>query len=184
MSSRSRDRTQWDHIDRFLAEFAKDFPRVDTEVEGIVDRIGGLNRRIRREMEQTLADFGLNFGEYKVLAVLRFGGPPYCRTPGELSKMEEISSGAMTNRLDRLEQAGLIRRHPDIADRRAIQVELTPKGKQVYEKAFAAQAEKEELVASALTKNEQEELNALLRRMMLAAEKHEAEQRAKKAKTA
>jgi DNA-binding MarR family transcriptional regulator len=181
MSSRPRNPEEWDHIDRFLTDFAKEFPPVDTEVEGIVDRLNSLNRGIRREMEETLADFGLTFGEYKVLGSLYYAGPPYTRTPGELAKWEELSSGAMTNRLDGLEQARLIRRTPDLADRRAVQVELTPKGRSIYEAAFAAQAEKEELVASALTKAEQEELNALLRRMMRAAEKREGDKKAKKA---
>ena len=169
-----------DHVDRWLADFVKEAPPVDVTVEGIVDRIGGLNRRLLREMEETLESFGLTFGEWKVLGVLRRAGPPYRRSPGDLAKYEELSSGAMTNRLDRLEEAGLVRRLPDPADRRAIQVELTAKGKRTWEDAFTAQAEKEALVASALGKREREELNALLRRLMLAFEKREAEHKAKK----
>jgi len=168
-----------DHVDRFLKEFAESFPSVDLTVEGIVDRINGLNRRILRELEETLQDFDLTFGEYKVLGSLRRAGPPYRRSPGELAKQEELSSGAMTNRLDRLEQAGFVRRIPDLADRRSIQVELTEAGKRAWEDAFAAQAEKEALVASALGSQEREELNSLLRGMMLAFEQREAGQKSK-----
>ncbi len=176
MAKRSEEQ---DHVDRFLKEFGEDFPSVDLTVEGIVDRINGLNRRILREMEETLQDFDLTFGEYKVLGSLRRAGPPYRRSPGELAKQEELSSGAMTNRLDGLEQAGLLRRLPDLSDRRSVQVELTEAGKRVWEEAFAAQAEKEVLVASALGSREKEELNALLRRMMLAFEQREAQRKSK-----
>jgi DNA-binding MarR family transcriptional regulator len=178
MARRSSQQEQ-DHVDRFLKEFGAEFPSVDLAVEGIVDRINGLNRRILREMEETLQDFGLTVGEYKVLGSLRLAGPPYQRSPGELAKHEELSSGAMTNRLDRLEQAGFVRRLPDLSDRRSVQVELTQAGKQAWEDAFAAQAEKEALVASALGPREKDELNALLRRMMLAFEQREAERKSK-----
>jgi DNA-binding MarR family transcriptional regulator len=168
-----------DHVDRFLEAFGADLPSVDLAVEGIVDRINGLNRRILREMDETLQDFDLTFGEYKVLGSLRRTGPPYRRSPGELAKHEELSSGAMTNRLDRLEQAGLVRRLPDLADRRSVQVELTEAGKRVWEDALAAQAEKEALVASALGAREKDELNALLRRLMLAFEQRQSRQKSK-----
>src|SRR6266511_4830429 len=118
-----------DHVDRFLKEFAESFPSVDLTVEGIVDRINGLNRRILREMEETLQDFDLSFGEYKVLGSLRRAGPPHRRSAGELAKHAELSSGAMTNRLDDLGRAGLVRRNPDPEDRRGAQVDLTPAGK-------------------------------------------------------
>jgi DNA-binding MarR family transcriptional regulator len=76
----------------------------------------------------------------------------------------------MTNRLDRLESAGLIRRLPDPNDRRGVVVELTQAGSQAYEESTAAQAAKEGLIASALSAKEKEELNNLLRRLMLVAE--------------
>jgi DNA-binding MarR family transcriptional regulator len=171
-----------DHVDRFLEEFGADFPVVDLELEGIVDRISGLSRRVLRELDDTLDDFDLSFGEYKVLGSLRRAGPPHRRSAGELAKHSELSSGAMTNRLDHLERAGLVRRHPDPEDRRGVQVELTPAGKRTWEEAFAAQAQKEALVASALSQRDKKQLNALLRRMMLAFEKREAEQKAEKKK--
>ncbi|MGB2875613.1 MAG: MarR family transcriptional regulator [Gaiellaceae bacterium] len=160
-----------DHVDRFLEE--NDLPGVDLEVEGIVDRINGLNRRLHRMLDETLAEFGLTTGEWKVLNHLRFAGPPYQRSAGQLTKRAELSSGAMTNRLDRLEQAGFVRRLPDPSDRRGVLVELTEAGRQAWEDALRAGAANEALVAAALTKDEKLQLNALLRRLMLEFERRE-----------
>jgi DNA-binding MarR family transcriptional regulator len=157
-----------DHVDELLLDLV-DLP-VDLEVEGIVDRIVGLSKRIRRVMDQTLAEFELNHGEYKVLGWLR-DAPEHRSSPGELAANAELSSGAMTNRLDQLERAGLVRRLPDPHDRRSIQVEATEKGLETWRAAFAVQAEKEKLIASALNGEEKGDLNALLRRMMIACDK-------------
>jgi DNA-binding MarR family transcriptional regulator len=77
----------------------------------------------------------------------------------------------MTNRLDRLEEAGLIRRAPDPHDRRGVKLELTDDGERVWTESTSAQARKEALVASALTKREQTQLNSLLRKLMLEFER-------------
>ena len=81
----------------------------------------------------------------------------------------------MTNRLDRLEQAGLVRRLPDPEDRRGVLVELTKEGQQAWKKTLGVQAAKESLIADALSKDEQRELNALLRKMMREFERREQE---------
>jgi DNA-binding MarR family transcriptional regulator len=94
-------------------------------------------------------------------------------SPGVLARIEELSTGAMTNRLDRLEEAGLVRRLPDPDDRRAVKVELTAQGKRTWEDAVAAQAKKEAVVASALTEREKEQLTKLLRKLMIGYEKRE-----------
>jgi DNA-binding MarR family transcriptional regulator len=85
----------------------------------------------------------------------------------------ELSSGAITNRLDRLEEAGLVRRLPDPADRRGVVVELTDKGRDTYQSAVGVQAKKEELITAALTDREKQQLNALLRRLMVEFERRE-----------
>src|SRR5947199_85334 len=157
---------QTDHIDAFLESLRDELPELDLEVEGIVDRITGLSRRIKRMMEETLADHELTWGEWKTLGfLLRKCRPTHRSSPGRLAEYAELSSGAMTNRLDRLEEAGLVRRLRDPDDRRGIQVELTPAGRKAYEQATTTQAAKEALVASALNDREKKELNALLRRM-------------------
>jgi DNA-binding MarR family transcriptional regulator len=173
MSRYVADVGEQDHIDRFLQRFGARLPVMDLVVEGIVDRIGGLNRRFHREMDETLQDFGLNWGEWKVLGALWRLGGPHRLSPGELARVEELSTGAMTNRLDRLEEAGHVRRLPDPEDRRAVRVELTDKGRDVWEKAVAAQAKKEAVIASALSDREKQQLTNLLRKLMLGYEKRE-----------
>src|SRR2546430_12520523 len=96
-----------DHIDRFLEEVKERFPDLDLRVEGIVDRIGGIQRRIRRMLDETLEEHGLNTGEWYVLAALT-RAPQRRGSPGELSSYVQLSSAAMTNRIDRLQQAGLL----------------------------------------------------------------------------
>jgi DNA-binding MarR family transcriptional regulator len=162
-----------DHIDRFLETIRDRLPMLDPEVEGIVDRIGGLHRRFQRAMDETLNEFHLDYSEYKLLGLLMREGEVYRSSPGKLAKIMELSSGAMTNRLDRLEKAGLLRRLPDPDDRRGILVELTPEGKRVYEDAIGVQGRKESLVASALSVPEKKQLNGLLRRLMIEFERAE-----------
>jgi len=160
-----------DHVDDFLESIRDELPDLDFEVEGIVERIMGLSRRIKRMMEETCAEHGLTWGEWKVLGYLhRKSGPTRRASPGQLAEHLELSSGAMTNRLDRLEEAGLVERLRDPDDRRGVQVELTVAGRQAYEQTTTAQAEKEVLVASALSAREKKDLNALLRRMMITFE--------------
>jgi DNA-binding MarR family transcriptional regulator len=163
-----------DHIDRFLKRLEA-LPReveIDLEVEGIVDRIGGINRRIKRGMEATLHEHGLSHPDWQVLTSLRLG-KTHRSSPGALAAELELSSGAMTSRLDRLEKEGLVKRLPDPEDRRGIVVELTEKGQEAWDTAASVQGRKERFFASALSKDEQVELNALLRKLMLAFEQRE-----------
>jgi DNA-binding MarR family transcriptional regulator len=85
----------------------------------------------------------------------------------------ELSSGAMTNRLDRLEEADLVRRLPDPEDRRSVVVELTDHGRETIQKMVGAQAQKEALLAMSLSAREQKQLNGLLRKVMLEFERRE-----------
>jgi DNA-binding MarR family transcriptional regulator len=172
MATKTRTQER-DHIDRFLESIKDRLPMLDPEVEGLVDRIGGLSRRFHRALDETLAEFGLDYAEYKLLGLLTREGEVYRSSPGKLARVMELSSGAMTNRLDRLEEAGLVRRLPDPNDRRGIQVELTDEGRRVYEDSVGVQARKEALVAAALTDEEKKQLNALLRRLMVEFERME-----------
>ena len=158
-----------DHIDKFLAEL-ESVEGLDYEVEGIVDRISSLEKRLRRSFEETLADFGLSLPDWHVLSTLRNSGS---RTPGVLARYLEVSTGAMTSRLDNLEEEGLIRRMPAPFDRRSVVVEITEEGRKKWAEAASIQARKEAFFASALTPAEQKRLNALLRKLMLAFEASE-----------
>ena len=162
-----------DHVDRFLETIRERLPMLDLEVEGIVDRIGGLNRRFKRAMDETLSEFKLDHAEHRILGFLNRQDETYRSSPGKLARAMELSSGAMTNRLDRMEEAGVLRRLPDPVDRRGVLVELTPEGKRLYEETVGVQARKEELIASALTVAEKKQRNALLRRLMVEFERIE-----------
>ena len=158
-----------DHVDRFLASL--DLQGIDLTIEGIVDRIMGIQRRIKRSMDETLSGFSLTWGEWSVLGTL-LRKPSHRASPGELARNHELSSGAMTNRLDQLEEAGLVRRIPNPDDRRGVVVELTDEGQRVWRASVDAQATKEAMITSAaLDASERAELNAFLRRLMLAFER-------------
>ena len=166
-----RAATELDSVDRFLESWEEDVPELDLAVEGIVDRILTLTKYLKRSADETFAEFGLNHGEWKVLLALRRSGAPYRRSPGWLAEHLSLSSGAMTNRLDRLEEAGLVRRLPDPDDRRALKVELTDEGHRVWRDAIGAQAIKEASIASELDAEEKQQLTALLRKLMLSFER-------------
>jgi DNA-binding MarR family transcriptional regulator len=163
-----------DHVDRWFETVdLTSIPNLDLEVEGIVDRIMGLNRRFKRSLEETLSEHGLSHGEWNVLGALFRAGKPYQRAAGKLADACECSSGAMTNRLDRLEEEGLVRRLPDPGDRRGVLVELTTKGHKAWNESTGAEAQKEALIAGALNAREKKQLNSLLRRLMLEFERLE-----------
>jgi DNA-binding MarR family transcriptional regulator len=171
--AKSAKSAQRDHVDRFLDTINFAFPDLDLEVEGIVDRIGGISRRLNRTLDETLGEFGLDTMEYRVLSSLSQGGEPFRSTPGRLAQRMDLSSGAVTNRLDRMEEAGLIRRLPDPGDRRKVVVELTDHGRETYRSAVGVQAQKEALVAAALNEREKAQLNGLLRQLMIEFERRE-----------
>ena len=159
-----------DTVDANLEVWARELPELDLETEGIIERIHRLERFVDRAVQETLEAFELSHGEWKVLANLRRAGPPYRGKPGKLAKRLDLSSGAMTNRLDNMEARGLLRRLDDPDDRRGVIVELTEEGKQLWDAAVGAQAEKESIVDSALGDREKRQLNELLRRLMHAFE--------------
>src|SRR3712207_1824396 len=129
--------TERDHVDRWLESVRDELPpELDLTVEGIVDRIANISRRISKTLDETLAEHGLTHTDYKVLGALRWKGPPYRRSAGDLARIADLSSGAMTNRLDQLERGGLIRRLPDPSDRRGVLVEPTEKGRELWERAI------------------------------------------------
>jgi DNA-binding MarR family transcriptional regulator len=163
----TKQATEKDSVDRFMDARAAQLPDIDLDVEAAVHRIQRIVKSVRRDMEETLKEYDLTHGEWGILGNLRLGGPPYRSSPGQLSKDEWLSSGAMTNRLDKLEEAGLVRRLPDPEDRRALHVELTEKGHKVWLESVGVQASKEAAIAAALDRKELKELNALLRKVLL-----------------
>ncbi|MGZ8563386.1 MAG: MarR family winged helix-turn-helix transcriptional regulator [Candidatus Limnocylindria bacterium] len=159
---------QADHMDRMLDVWVREIPGLDRLTEGIVERIDTLARYFNHSMELTLTEFGLDRRTHRVLGRLRYQGPPYRLSAGQLADGMGLSSGAMTNRLDRVEAAGLVRRLPDPDDRRGVLVEPTDAGRAAWDRATDTQARREALIASALSDAEKDQLHALLRRLMRA----------------
>jgi DNA-binding MarR family transcriptional regulator len=142
------------------------YPELDLEVEGIVNRIHLLWKYLHRSFDETASEFGINKGELDVLKHLHHAGEPFRLTPTKLSDRLHLSSGAMTNRLDRLESRGLIRRLPDPSDRRGTLVELSEEGVEIYWKAIDRQIKKEKALCDPLNENERKQLADLLRKLM------------------
>ena len=159
-----------DSVGKMLPVWKNELPELDLGTEGIVERIQKINRHISRLLDQTLMEFNLDHGEWHVLMALRRTGKPYRLSPGELARHMGLSAAAMTNRLNHLEDRGLIRRQPNANDRRGVQVELTDRGWQAWQDSVGAQARKEALIASALTDSEKNALNELLVRLTLEIE--------------
>ena len=163
--------TPRDAVDEFLEHALQVFPTLDPEVEAAVDRIAHLDKRLKRLTETGASRFGLNYGEFKVVVKLRqVAGEAL--SPGALADMLALSTGAMTNRLDRLEEAGFVARERDPDDRRGVVVRLTGAGRSAADGAVAEIAAGEQRWLSALTPKEKRSLNDLLRTLMLASEEH------------
>jgi DNA-binding MarR family transcriptional regulator len=161
------DVMQQDSVDRMNEDLALEYPGIDPAVEGIVTRIHRLSKYIKKSLGETAAAIGLTVEDWDILSTLSCLEGSRTMSPGQLSEKVQLSSGAMTSRLDRMERAGMIRRLPDPNDRRGVQVELTDTAKNVWERAVDLQAAKEKMFAQPLTEEEKETLNDLLRKLML-----------------
>jgi cytochrome b561 len=157
-----------DGIDRFVAGVVAIFPTLDPEVEAAVDRMSKIMKYIDRATEGNVKLFGLNVGEFKVLLRLREANETL--TAGALADMLDLSPSAMTNRLDRLEEDGLVSRARDTEDRRSVLVSLTPRGEEVVGQAVERQAKEESSLLAVLSATDQRRLNALLRALSLEIE--------------
>lgn len=134
---------------------------------GVIGRLNEAASLISRErLAPLFARFGLQQGEFDVLATLRRSGAPYALTPTELYEATMVTSGAMTARLDRLEKAGLIRRAPHPSDRRGVVVELTAKGLALVDEALAAHVANEHQILAGLTGQDRDMLARLLEKLI------------------
>ncbi|MBD2258424.1 MarR family transcriptional regulator [Pseudanabaena sp. FACHB-2040] len=159
-----------DPVDAILAQWQKERPDLDVSPMGIVGRVGRLSKYLDRAIQETFSDFGLNAGEFDVLATLRRSGQPYQLSPTELFNTLMVSSGTMTHRIDRLEQADLVKRTPDPSDRRGTLIELTDKGFNLIEKAVEAHVANEHRLLAVLEDAERDALTQLLRKLLTSFE--------------
>jgi DNA-binding MarR family transcriptional regulator len=155
-----------DAIDAILEAWRQQRPDLDLSAMGIFGRLGLLSRVLEAAVDQVFARHGLRHGEFDVLAALRRSGPPYTLIPSELSATLMMSRAGMTNRLDRLEAAGLVQRSLDPADRRSFRITLTEKGRRVIDAALTEHAANLARLASHLTPEDATTLSRILRTML------------------
>ena len=157
-------------VDELQAAWAEELPELDAEALSVVVRIQLLGRLLSRHAEQALEPLGLKLWEYDVLSALRRQGRPYRLTASELGDAGRLTSGAMTNRIDRLEEEGLVRRLKDDADRRKVLVQLTDKGLKLIESATEARFETAMDALESLSARQRNALSDLLRMVLMSQE--------------
>jgi DNA-binding MarR family transcriptional regulator len=163
---------QRDFVDHILEQWRRERPDLDVSPLAVIARMFRLSRFLERGTEEALRPFGINESQFGVLAALRRAGPPHVLSPTALYHSLLISSGAMTNRLERLTAAGLVRRVPDPRDGRSVLVALTPRGRRVVDEAVAAHAESQHRWLASLSPAERQSLAGMLRRLLLQFEDH------------
>jgi DNA-binding MarR family transcriptional regulator len=154
-----------DAVDRILGQWRRERPDLVAELwpMGLVGRVQRLDRIVERELKAFWAQRDLELWEADVLLTLRRAGAPYALTPGALLKAAMITSGAMTNRIDRLEAKGLVERSPGPDDRRSVRVQLTRRAHELIDEFFAEHIANEARLFAGLTADEREQLATLLR---------------------
>lgn len=155
-----------DQIDRIIEQWRRERPDLDTEAMALVGRIQRAAQALRPRLDATHERFGLTGESFDVLAALRRSGEPYRLTPTQLYRQMMLSSGAMTNRIDRLETQGLVERRPDPNDRRGTLICLTRKGRTLIDKAVGEHVKNEREQLSGLSAKERSQLDALLARLL------------------
>jgi DNA-binding MarR family transcriptional regulator len=160
-----------DHVDRVRDQWQAVRPDLDTSPLAIIARIGRVAAYFDQSINSLMADYGLARGSWDVLASLRRAGPPYELSPTDLYRGLMRTSGAMTNRLHRLERAGLIERRPDAVDGRSMLVRLTAHGLAVVDEIVPLHLDNEARLLAALEPAEREQLADLLRRLSSDLEK-------------
>jgi DNA-binding MarR family transcriptional regulator len=160
-----------DHVDRLMEQWARERPELETRALSLVARVVRLERFLDLDMTTLMDRFDLRIGEGRVLSTLRRAGPPYELTPTDLYRGLLLSSGAMTNRLDRLESRGLVRRIPDDEDQRRIRVMLTDAGRELIDEAMDAYTKDLEAKFAFLDPEEHDRLVSLLRVVLIELER-------------
>ncbi|WP_413752088.1 MarR family transcriptional regulator [Streptomyces sp. R-74717] len=159
-----------DSIDRHITRWRAEVPQLDPAVEGVATRMQMLVRHLQGRKEKSLAQRGLKGWEYEILWQLRAAGTPYRMTPTRLAAALHVHPATLTNRLDRLAEAGHITREHASGDRRSLLVTLTDKGRAAWSTTIGDQAAAEHALLAPLSDIECDQLAALLRKITLGAE--------------
>ncbi|MDA0564418.1 MarR family transcriptional regulator [Streptomonospora sp. S1-112] len=155
-----------DEVDGLVEAWRAERPDLDIEPLQVLSRVSRLARHLDRARRTVFTAHDLEPWEFDVLAELRRSGPPYELSPGRLLRATLVTSGTMTNRIDRLAAAGLVRRGPDPADRRGVLVRLTDEGRERVDAALADLLSYEESLLSGVSRADRARLAALLRAVL------------------
>ncbi len=158
--------TPADDVDRIVEAWQHERPDLDVAPLHILSRVSRLARHLDRVRGAAFAKHGLEGWEFEVLSALRRAGAPYELSPGQLVAQTLVTSGTMTNRVDRLAARGLVGRGPDPSDRRGVKVTLTAAGRTVVDGALADLLDRERVLLSHLLPPEQDHLAEFLRRLL------------------
>lgn len=160
------DTADADEVDRITAAWQRERPDLDVSPLQVLSRVSRLSHHLDLARRQAFATHELDTWEFDVLAALRRAGEPYALSPGQLGAETLVTSGTMTNRIDRLEKRGLVRREPDPSDRRGVRVVLTDAGRRTVDDAVFDLVAREHQVLAALPGDQQAELAELLRTLI------------------
>lgn len=152
-----------DHVDTVVAQWGRERPGLDVSGMDLISRVTRLSHLLRTRLNAVFAEHDLESWEFDVLATLLRNGPPYKLTPGQLIDSMMLTSGAMTNRLQRLERRGLITRTKSPDDGRSVVVSLTESGSKVVDAALTDHAANESALVAGLAPDQQAQLIDLLR---------------------
>lgn len=159
-----------DEVDLLVTAWQRERPDLDVRPLEVLSRVTRLAHHVDRARRRAFAKHALELWEFDVLAALRRAGSPYVLSPGQLLAQTLVTSGTMTNRLDRLEQRGLVRRTRAEHDRRGVQVRLSSRGKERVDRAIADLIEREHALLAAISERQQESLAGLLRQLLMSVE--------------
>ena len=156
-----------DAVDLVVEQWAQARPDLDASPMGVLGRLSRVTRIAERELKALFSEYGLERGEFDVLATLRRAGTPAGMNAGTLARSSMVTSGAVTNRLDRLVAKGYITRDVDPANRRTLVVALTPAGRELIDRVIVAHIDNERRILAALDQHQQDDLAATLRTLLL-----------------
>lgn len=159
--------TPADEVDALVLAWSRERPDLDVTPLEVLSRVGRLARHLDLARREAFETHGLEPWEFDVLAALRRAGVPYTLSPGRLLQVTLVTSGTMTNRIDRLEQKGLVERAPDPSDRRGVQVRLTDAGRTRVDEALEDLLDHERAILATLEARDRDRLAELLRRLTL-----------------
>ncbi|MDQ2850949.1 MarR family winged helix-turn-helix transcriptional regulator [Dermatophilaceae bacterium Sec6.4] len=157
-----------DDVDAIVDAWSRERPDLNVNPLHVLSRITRLARLLDQARGTAFAEYDLDGWEFDVLSALRRVGAPYQLSPGALMQQTLVTSGTMTNRVDRLEQRGFVRRGPAPHDRRGVLVQLTDSGRTVVDSAMADLLRHEETLLAHLADAEQQQLAAILRTLLAA----------------